>query len=64
VSTSAYGGVHIPVDFIVADAGHQAGLSLEGIYRLRHLRAAGQQWKQFETKTPPLRESLIIMSKG
>jgi len=64
VSTSAYGGVHIPVDFIVADAAHQAGFSLDGIHRLRHLRAAGQQWKQFKTKTPPLRESLIIMRNG
>lgn len=64
VSTSAYGGVHIPVDFIIADAAHQAGFSLDGIHRLRHLRAAGQQWKQFETTAPPLRESLIIMSNG
>jgi DNA modification methylase len=61
VSTSAYGGVHIPVDFIVADAANQAGFSLDSIHRLRHLRAAGQQWKQFKTKAPPLRESLIIM---
>ena len=64
VSTSAYGGVHIPVDFIVADAANQAGFSLGGIHHLRHLRAASQQWKQLKAKAPPLRESLIIMSNG
>ncbi len=62
VSTSCYGGVHIPVDLIIADAANQAGFSLKGVHCLRHLRAAGQQWKHFDTKAPPLRESLIIMS--
>lgn len=64
VSTSAYGGVHIPVDLIVADAANQAGFDLEGVYKLRHLRAAGQQWKQFKIVAPPLRESLVILSNA
>ena len=62
VSTSAFGGVHIPVDLILADAATQAGFSLKGIHCLRQLRTSGQQWKQFETKKFPLRESLLILS--
>ncbi|MBN8582678.1 MAG: site-specific DNA-methyltransferase [Anaerolineae bacterium] len=62
VSTSAFGGVHIPVDLILADAAIQAGFSLQGIHCLRQLRTSGQQWKHFATKLPPLRESLLIMS--
>lgn len=64
VSTSAYGGVHIPVDFILADAANQAGFSLVGIYHLRQLRTASQQWRRLNSKSMPLRESLIIMSNG
>jgi DNA modification methylase len=64
VSTSAYGGVHIPVDLIIAELANDAGFTLEGIHRLRDLRASGQQWKQFNTKRLPLRESLIILTKA
>jgi hypothetical protein len=62
VSTSAFGGIHIPVDLIIADAANQAGFSLRGIHCLRQLRTSGQQWKQLGTKLPPLRESLLIVS--
>jgi DNA modification methylase len=62
VSTSAFGGVHIPVDLIIADAANQAGFMLKGIHSLRNLRAAGQQWKHLDSKSNPLRESLIIMT--
>lgn len=64
VSTSAYGGIHIPVDLILADAATMAGFDLVAIHCLRHLRTAGQQWKQLNNKKPPLRESLVIMKKS
>ena len=64
VSTSAYGGVHIPVDLILAELANDAGLTLEGIHRLRDLRTSGQQFRQLKTKRPPLRESLIIVTKN
>lgn len=63
VSTSAYGGVHIPVDLILADLGSQVGMELKGVYVLRALRAAGQQQKHFDTEGLPLRESLIVLKK-
>jgi hypothetical protein len=62
VSTSAYGGVEIPVDLILADIATREGWKLRGVYVLRQLRAAGQQWAHIKPGgRSPLRESLIIL---
>jgi DNA modification methylase len=64
VSTSAYGGVHIPVDLIIADIASRVGWRLRGVYVLRNLRAAGQHWSYLDTPVrAPLRESLIVLEK-
>jgi DNA modification methylase len=64
VSTSAYGGVQIPVDLILADLGEQSGWALRGVYVLRRLRSAGQHWAHLEDpKKLPLRESVIVFDK-
>ena len=63
VSTSAYGGVHIPVDLILADLGEKVGFDLAGVYVLRSLRAAGQQQSSFGKVGLPLRESLIVLTR-
>ena len=63
VSTSAYGGVHIPVDLILADLGVKLGFELDGVYVLRSLRAAGQQQSSFGKVGLPLRESLIVLRR-
>ena len=63
VSTSAYAGVEIPVDLILAELGCSVGFELNGVYALRSLRAAGQQQSKFSAKGFPLRESLIILNK-
>lgn len=64
VSTSAYGGVQVPVDLVLADLGEQCGWSLRGVYVLRRLRSAGQHWTHLnEKKKLPLRESLIVFHK-
>lgn len=63
VSTSAYEGIQIPVDLILADLANDEGFALDGIYALRTLRAAGQQQASFGTKGHPLRESLIILKR-
>lgn len=63
VSTSAYKGVHIPVDLILADLSAEFGFQLNGIYTLRALRAAGQQQHRFDIPGLPLRESLIILKR-
>jgi DNA modification methylase len=64
VSTSAYGGVPIPVDLILADIATHCGWSLRGVYVLRQMRSAGQQWGALRPGVvPPLRESLIILDR-
>lgn len=64
VSSSAYGGVEIPVDLILSDIGCQKGWKLRGVYVLRQLRSAGQQWPQLGSGAkPPLRESLIVFDR-
>ena len=65
VSTSAYAGVEVPVDLILAHIGTQAGWSLREVYVLRHLRSSGQHHKRLSStegeSINPLRESLVIL---
>lgn len=63
VSTSAYSGVHIPVDLILADLATFQGFTLKGVNVLRSLRAAGQQQQSFDVAGLPLRESLIVLQR-
>ena len=63
VSTSAYAGVHVPVDLLIGDVAHDLGYSLKGIHCLRYLRTSSQQFNQLKSKTAPLRESLIILKR-
>ena len=64
VSTSAYGGIEIPVDLILADVASSAGWELQGVYVLRQMRAAGQHWAHLgDSVSHPLRESLIIVTR-
>jgi DNA methylase len=64
VSTSAYAGVEIPVDLILADVATRNGWNLKDVYVMRQLRAAGQHWAHLESGAkPPLRESLIVLER-
>lgn len=64
VSTSAYGGIQIPVDLILADLASSIGWRLESINILRHMRSSGQHLsKTKQISKMPLRESLIIIKK-
>jgi DNA modification methylase len=63
VSTSAYAGIHIPVDLILAEIATQTEFELSGIYVMRSLRAAGQQQSRLGAKRLPLRESLIVLRR-
>lgn len=64
VSTSAYGGIEIPVDLIIADVATRQGWRLCGVNALRSMRAAGQHWAHLTPGAkPPLRESLIILER-
>lgn len=65
VSTSAYAGVEIPVDLIIADIGTKVGWYLREVKTVRHLRRVpGQQWDKLaegKKQSPRLRESIIIL---
>ncbi|HAM21604.1 MAG TPA: hypothetical protein DCQ04_04890 [Actinobacteria bacterium] len=66
VSTSAYAGVVIPVDLIIADIGTQEGWYLREVSLMRHLRRVPvQQWdllsENSDLSKPYLRESIVIL---
>jgi DNA modification methylase len=65
VSTSAYAGVEIPVDLIIADIAGACGWYLREVNVLRYLgRLAGQQWSELshlKDSKPHLRESVVIL---
>lgn len=63
VSTSAYVGVEVPVDLIIADIGNMVGWEPREVNLLRYLRSSGQHWNNYagpEDEKPHLRESVII----
>jgi DNA modification methylase len=64
VSTSAYAGVEIPVDLILAEIAQRAGWFLREVGVLRHLRSSSQHVSHVEDiarKSVPLRESVVIL---
>lgn len=63
VSTSAYAGIEIPVDLILAEIGSRIGWNLEEIVVLRYLRNSTQnakRWLSGEAYAKRLRESMIL----
>ncbi|MBA2284678.1 MAG: hypothetical protein H0W02_04285 [Ktedonobacteraceae bacterium] len=63
VSTSAYVGVEIPVDLIIAYIGNMVGWEAREVNLLRYLRSSGQHWNNYagpDDEKPRLRESVII----
>lgn len=64
VSTSAYAGVEVPVDLILADIGTKVGWLLEEIIVMRYLRNSTQnakKWLEGEASSKQLRESVVIL---
>ena len=62
VSTSAYAGVEIPVDLVLADIATKKGWELINVNALRKLRTSSQCANE-EIRKIRLRESLIICRK-
>jgi adenine-specific DNA methylase len=64
VSTSAYAGVEIPVDLIIADIGAKTGWEYEEIINTRHMRNSTQNAQKYNEgigNVKRLRESIIIL---
>jgi hypothetical protein len=66
VGTSAYAGVIIPVDLIIADIAEDGGWLLKEVKVVRRLRSSGQLWNHEgrDEKVPALRESIVILRAG
>ena len=62
VSTSAYAGIEIPVDLILADIAARQGWNLLNVNALRKLRTSSQCASE-EVRKIRLRESLVICKK-
>ncbi len=63
VSTSAYAGIEVPVDLILAEVGQRSGWYLREIGVLRYLRSSPQHVQHVDeknSKSVPLRESVVI----
>jgi hypothetical protein len=66
VSTSAYAGLEIPVDTILAELAERTGWHVRRIQTLRYLdRIANQQWSALSEgrSHPYLRESVVILDR-
>jgi hypothetical protein len=66
VSTSAYGGVEIPVDLILANIATESGWALREIGVIRQIRHAGHHWSRLPKEQRPtakLRESVVVLER-
>jgi uncharacterized membrane protein YkvA (DUF1232 family) len=63
IGTSAYAGVVIPVDLIIAEIAERVGWLLDDVAVVRRLRSSGQHWHHEQTKAdvPELRESIVML---
>lgn len=65
VSTSAYGGVEIPVDFILAEIAERAGWFLRDMGVVRRVRHSGHHWNRIsenQRKSARLRETVVVLA--
>jgi hypothetical protein len=65
VSTSAYAGIEIPVDLIIADIAGKIGWHLKEIGVIRNLRSSSQHSKTVEgdnKNSLQLRESAVVLT--
>ena len=63
VGNSAYSGILIPTDNLLAKISTNIGFDLDKISVARHLTTSSQQKKKLEDRKQYLRESLVIMTK-
>lgn len=63
IGNSAYSGVVIPSDLIIAEIGSEIGFKVENIYIARHLTTSSQQKSELEPLKDYLRESIVLLKK-
>jgi len=63
VGNSAYSGVIIPSDIIIAEIAREVGFKIMNISVARHLTTSSQQKMKLETLNYYLRESIVLLQK-
>lgn len=63
VGNSAYSGVIIPTDILIADIAREIGFKVKSIFVTRHLTTSSQQKKELEVLKNYLRESIVLLEK-
>jgi len=63
VGNSAYSGVIIPTDLVIAQIAKEVGFKNKGIFVTRHLTTSSQQKKHLDLLREYLRESIVLLGK-
>jgi hypothetical protein len=63
VANSAYAGVPIPTDAILARIGERVGLVIEGVFVARRMNTSAQQLARWGGDRGYLRESAVVLRK-
>ena len=63
VGNSAYSGVIIPTDILIANIAKEIGFKVKNIFITRHLTTSSQQKQELENLKNYLRESIVVLQK-
>lgn len=63
IGNSAYSGVIIPSDLILAEIAKEVGFKIKNIFITRHLTTSSQQKQELEGLKNYLRESIVLLEK-
>jgi hypothetical protein len=63
VGNSAYSGVIIPTDILIAEIAKEVGFKVKGVILTRHLTTSSQQKRKLEYLKNYLRESIVLIEK-
>ena len=63
VGNSAYSGVIIPTDILIAEIAKEIGFKVKSIFVTRHLTTSSQQKQELEYLKNYLRESIVLLEK-
>ena len=63
MGNSAYSGVIIPTDILIANIAKEIGFKVKNIFITRHLTTSSQQKQELENLKNYLRESIVVLQK-
>jgi hypothetical protein len=63
IGNSAYSGIIIPSDLIIADIAREVGFTVKNVFVARHLTTSSQQKQELKILKNHLRESIVLLQK-